>query len=182
MTPGSTTTSGRSPRADGAVKLLAEHVRTSGFRPVQVLCSSARRTLETLRGRLAGRRAADRVGAVQRLRCEILDRLRQIPDEIESVMVIGHNPAMQMLVLRLAGANRPSCRGTSPWAPPTHREVQRKFPTGALATLTFDCAWSELGPGCAHLTAYVRACNSSPTALTWAERILSGLDASTNPR
>ena len=28
--------------------------------------------------------------------------------------------------------------------------------TGALATLSFDCPWSELGPGCARLVDYVR--------------------------
>ena len=35
-------------------------------------------------------------------------------------------------------------------------EVQRKFPTAALATLTFECAWGELGPGRARLIEFVR--------------------------
>jgi hypothetical protein len=35
-------------------------------------------------------------------------------------------------------------------------EIRSKFPTGALATLAFECAWSELAPGRARLTAFVR--------------------------
>ena len=138
------------PRGRRAVKLLAEHVRTSGIRPVQVLCSPSRRTLETLEGVSPGGEPLIESGLYAASGAEILDRLRQIPEEIESVMVIGHNPAMQMLVLRLAGGNGRVQDGSD------LAEVQRKFPTGALATLTFSCAWSELGPGLAHLTAYVR--------------------------
>jgi phosphohistidine phosphatase len=61
--------------------------------------------------------------------------------------VIGHNPAMQILVLRLAGSSKRDDDLAT---------VRRKFPTGALAALTFDCAWSELGPGTATLTALAR--------------------------
>ena len=71
-------------------------------------------------------------------------------------MVIGHNPALQMLVLRLTGANG---NGGAEVSAPAHGDLfdlQRKFPTGALATLDFDCEWSELGPGCARLSAFVR--------------------------
>lgn len=70
-------------------------------------------------------------------------------------MVIGHNPAMQMLVLRLIG---PNGDGPGPRSGPVDAEVaelKRKFPTGALATLEVDCNWSELAPGCARLSAFV---------------------------
>jgi phosphohistidine phosphatase len=71
---------------------------------------------------------------------------------MESVMVIGHNPAMQMLVLRLTGAN-----GNGSDTPQGDlADVQRKFPTGAMATLVVDCAWSELSPGCARLVEYIQ--------------------------
>jgi phosphohistidine phosphatase SixA len=64
-------------------------------------------------------------------------------------MVIGHNPALQMLVLRLAA-------GAAAADDDDLATVQRKFPTGGLATLTFECAWSELRPGGATLTALAR--------------------------
>src|SRR5437764_205515 len=38
------------PRGRRAVELLAEHIRSEGVRPAQILCSDARRTRETLEG------------------------------------------------------------------------------------------------------------------------------------
>jgi phosphohistidine phosphatase len=72
-------------------------------------------------------------------------------------MVIGHNPAMQMIVLRLAGSGPARVDGHASVADSSDLgEVQRKFPTGALATLSFECGWSELAPGRARLDAFVR--------------------------
>ena len=80
----------------------------------------------------------------------MLERLRRVPEDTGSVMVIGHNPAMQLLVLRLTASGARVPEGSDLAA------VQQKFATGALATLTFACAWSELSPGTAELSAYVR--------------------------
>jgi phosphohistidine phosphatase len=143
------------PRGQRAVKLLGEHLRTAGVEPEQVLCSSSRRPRETLEGvDPTGERLVER--ELYTASCtEVIERLRQVPEENGTVMVIGHNPAMQMLVLRLIGANGD---GTGPRSGPVDGEVaelKRKFPTGALATLEFDCDWSELAPGCARLSAFV---------------------------
>jgi phosphohistidine phosphatase len=56
-------------------------------------------------------------------------------------------------VLRLAAADGASdgAGGGS-----SLEEVRRKFPTGALATLTFEGDWTELSAGSARLVAYVR--------------------------
>jgi phosphohistidine phosphatase len=71
-------------------------------------------------------------------------------------MVIGHNPAMQVLILRLTGANGTSKTLGDDATQARLDEVQRKFPTGALATLTFDGPWSDLAPGSAELVDLVR--------------------------
>ena len=132
------------PRGQRAVAVLAEHLKAERIEPQLVLCSSSRRTRETLEGiGVAGRHVIEDELYGARTQ-DLVDRLHQVPDDIDSVMVIGHNPTMQTLVLRLA----------SPAAEVD--EVQAKFPTGALATLTFGSAWSELGPGRAQLTAFVR--------------------------
>ncbi len=145
------------PRGLRAAKLLGEHMRATGIRPAQVLCSPARRTRETLDGVSPGGETLIEPELYAASCGAVIERLRRVPEATASVMVVGHNPAMQVLVLRLAGA------GGREWATNPNRtvdsdvaEVQRKFPTGALATLTFDCAWSELAPGCASLVAYVR--------------------------
>ena len=124
--------------------VLAEHLKAEEIDPELVLCSSSRRTRETIEGiGVAGRHVIDHALYAARTQ-DLLERLQQVPDDVESVMVIGHNPTMQTLVLRLASR-------TADLA-----EVQAKFPTGALATLTFGSSWGELGPGRAQLTAFVR--------------------------
>jgi phosphohistidine phosphatase len=145
------------PRGVEAVKLLAEYIRKSGIRPDQILCSSARRTQETMQAvSEAGETLIER-GLYDASYGSLIERLRRVPSATGSVMLIGHNPAMQMLVLRLTGANGDEySNGTGGSLGDDLADVQRKFPTGALATLEFDCEWAELGPGRAELVSYVR--------------------------
>jgi phosphohistidine phosphatase len=138
------------PRGRRAVTVLGEHLRKTGIRPALVLCSSSRRTRETLDGVAPGGETLIEPGLYAASAQDLLDRLRRVPDDVESVMVIGHNPALQIVVLRLAVDGAPVPDGSDLAA------IRRKFPTGALATLTFDCGWSELAPGCAQLAGYVR--------------------------
>ncbi len=142
------------PRGRKAAKLMAEYVRTSEIDPALILCSPARRTRETLEGVLPGHEARFEADLYAAGCQELLARLRHIPGELASAMVIGHNPAMQMLVLKLAGPTADAQPAESHDSP--IRQVERKFPTGALATLAFDCDWAELAPGCAQLVDYVR--------------------------
>lgn len=135
------------PRGLRASALIADHVRQSGIRPDLVLSSSARRTRETLdrvRPSLGPAEVLierDLYGASSE---HLLQRLRTVPDEIESVMLVGHQPAIQELALRLAAEG------------PDLEALKAKFPTAALATITFDGDWSELGQRGAELTAYVK--------------------------
>jgi phosphohistidine phosphatase len=135
------------PRGQRASALIAEHLRRNEIGPALVLCSSARRTretLETVRPALGSgevRIERELYGASSD---HLLQRLRQVPDEVESVMLVGHQPAMQDLALQLAaeGSELERLRG--------------KFPTAALATLTFSGQWSELAQRGAKLAAYVK--------------------------
>jgi phosphohistidine phosphatase len=124
--------------------MLAKHVRDNGIRPAVVLCSTARRTRETLEGVNPGGETLIERELYGASVSELLARLQRIPAGVESAMVIGHNPALQVLVLRLAA--RSDDLDT----------IRGKFPTGALATLAFTGPWSALGPGAAELSAYVR--------------------------
>jgi phosphohistidine phosphatase len=137
------------PRGLQAVRMLGEHLRARGIQPEQVLCSTARRTRETFDGVAPGGELQIEPDLYTAGTAELVERLRRVPPDTSSVMVIGHNPTMQTLILRLTG------NGHSPESSDLS-EVQRKFPTGALATLTFECEWSELGPGCAKLVALIR--------------------------
>jgi len=145
------------PRGLKAVRVIGEHLREAGIHPEQVLCSSSRRTRETLEAVAPGGETLIERELYDATCGSLIERLRRVPPGISSVMVIGHNPTAQMLVLRLTGANGADyANGTKAPVRGDLAEVQRKFPTGALATLAFDCEWRELGPGCATLIGYVR--------------------------
>jgi phosphohistidine phosphatase len=135
-------------RGRRAATAMCEQLRAEGIAPALVLCSTARRTRETLE------RIAPALGDAE-IRTEdalygasaatLLERLRRLPDEVESVLLIGHNPGLQELALRLA---RPA---------PALDPLTDKFPTGALAVLALAAGrWSECAPGTAELVAFAR--------------------------
>jgi phosphohistidine phosphatase len=134
------------PRGRRAVKLLAAHLAAEAIRPELVLCSDARRTIETLEGVLPGVEASIEPELYGATHDELVQRLRRVQDGVRSVMLVGHNPAVQMLVVRLAGDH--DARSLD--------DIRRKFPTGALATLELACDWGDLTAGCARLAGYVR--------------------------
>jgi phosphohistidine phosphatase len=139
-------------RGREAVEALARHVQRRRIQPERVLCSSARRARETLEGVLPGHVALIEEELYLAALEQLLARLRRVEPEVRSVMVIGHNPALQMLTLSLAGGER---AGRPPGAEGLE-EIRRKLPTGALVTLSFDSPWSALGRGSAELVDYVR--------------------------
>jgi len=135
-------------RGRRAAKAIARHIRERHIAPEMVLCSTARRARETLEriepalGTAAVHVEPGLYGAGAEA---LLERLSSVPDAVGSVLLIGHNPALQELALHLA---RPG---------PELRELEAKYPTGALATLAFEGArWRDLDRGQAELVALVR--------------------------
>ena len=148
------------PRGQRAVQALASYLSARNIHPELVLCSSSRRTRETLDGiGVDGEHVIERTlygaGAA-----EVIDRLRRLPESVSCVMLVGHNPSSQMLVLRLTNHDADGS------ADPHRDAVKRKFPTGGLATLAFDCDWSRLAPGCARLEEFIspKAFSAAPEA------------------
>jgi phosphohistidine phosphatase len=131
-------------RRDG--KRIAEHLRGEAIEPELVLCSSALRTLETLElvrpalGRATVLVEDELYGASSD---QLLSRIRLVPDEVGSVLVIAHNPGLHELALALASAGDELER------------LEQKFPTAALATLEPAQPWSRVEPRGATLAAYV---------------------------
>jgi phosphohistidine phosphatase len=136
------------PRGRRAAKAIGGHLREQGIEPELVLCSSAARARETLE-RIAPPLGAGGLRIEPGLYCAdagaLLGRLREIPGAVGSVIVIGHNPGLEQLALVLA---RPG---------PAVRELEVKFPTGALATFAFrGRGWDALDRGTAELINFIR--------------------------
>ena len=136
-----------SPRGRRDAKRIADHIHRLGLAPALVLCSTSRRTLETLE---CIRPALDAVTVSFEPRLyaasadTLLERLHAVPGEVASVMLIGHNPGLEDLALLVASAG------------PELGRLETKFPTAALATLTLPTAtWERLSEANAVLAAYV---------------------------
>jgi phosphohistidine phosphatase len=67
------------------------------------------------------------------------------PESARSVLLIGHNPALQDLALELADADVNKLLSS----------VGGKFPTGAMASFRFDGAWKALEPHRALLASFI---------------------------
>src|SRR5579864_3364127 len=76
------------PRGRRAAEAIARHLRASGVAPALILCSSARRAQETLaRLGLSGTVSIER-GLYGASSEALLERLRAVPDEVPSALVI----------------------------------------------------------------------------------------------
>jgi phosphohistidine phosphatase len=131
------------------VQVMARHMRQAKVRPDLVLCSSASRAVQTYEGVSASLGSSMTVSVEDDLYgasdTGLLVRLQEVPENVGSVLVIGHNPGLQDLALLLAGDGQ-------------HRalaQVGDNFPTCALATLEVPTSWETLGPGHAFLRALV---------------------------
>ncbi|MBV2356406.1 histidine phosphatase family protein [Streptomyces sp. J2-1] len=76
---------------------------------------------------------------------DLLDVLRGVSAQVETLLLIGHNPALEELVLELAADGLDD----------TLARVRVKFPTSAVAVLAWHgTGWPALAPGTAVLTAF----------------------------
>jgi phosphohistidine phosphatase len=136
------------PRGKRAGEVIAEHVRDANIRPGVIVSSPATRARQTLELVLPGFPNDPEVvydDAIYTFGEDaIIDRIRELPNDLESAMLVGHNPAFQEAALSLANTGK------------ARDQVRSKFPTGALATLDLDVdAWPEVAPGCGALIEFV---------------------------
>jgi phosphohistidine phosphatase len=125
------------PRGERAADRIRDYLDAEGTRPELILCSSALRARETLG------RVLPALGTELEVRIEpalytfeadvLLDRLGRISSDVTSVMLVGHNPAIQDLATRIAD------RGDG------LHDLSEKYPTAGLAEISFSQgAWDML--------------------------------------
>lgn len=143
---------GRGRRAAVAV---AQHLVDANILPDLVLCSTALRTRQTLDLILPAIKPPKIVLDRQLYDAgfeRLLDYLRGLPDEAESILLIGHNPGVHALALMLAHPQ-------SAARLPSHDD---KFPTAALASFHIAGRWPKLRPHRAAVMAFVTPRGLSP--------------------
>lgn len=133
-------------RGNREARLAGDWIRSNAPEIDAVLCSTAARARETL--------ARTNVAAPVRFRERIydatpgtvIDEISRVEDEIHTLLLIGHEPAMHEVVLGLSGAE-----GTND---EVAAHVSTKFPTSAVAVLEVDGPWRRLELGGAALVEF----------------------------
>ena len=132
-------------------------LRAAGYVPDRVLCSTARRARETWELAEEGLGAHPPVTFEDRVygasADDLLDLARQTPAGVATLMIVGHEPTMSALTLELAEGPASATPGIAGEQEALER-VRAKFPTAAIAVLTFDGEWAGLGLGHGNLTAF----------------------------
>ncbi len=137
-----------SPRGLRDSKNMASFIKKSDLPIELVLCSSAKRTTQTLEPIRSILKSSTQVvieDAFYRADPrEILNRLSQVPATIESILVIGHNPAIQTLAHAMAPAG------------PLREQLALKYPTASLTILDLDIRSWDLGNSAASSARFIR--------------------------
>jgi phosphohistidine phosphatase len=132
------------------VQRMAAWMQAQGLVPEHVVSSTAVRAKETVDA------ACKTMGiAIDEVRFDprayaatpsvLLAVVADSPREARSVLLVGHNPGLERLVVFLAG--------TALGAPPRERKL---LPTAALAVLETDRDWAALSAGCSALISLTR--------------------------
>lgn len=140
-----------SARGRNVLPLMGRHLAAHGLTPQKVLCSSARRTRETLAGLLPYfegdldlRLARDLYEAGED---RLIDQIRAHGGSARTLLVIGHDPGLQETALALAGTGNPSLI----------EDIEKKFPTAAAAVIDFPAVkWVDVEPKSGRLVAFFR--------------------------
>lgn len=145
------------PRGRRAAPVMGRWLREAGHRPEQVLCSTARRARETWQlaqdglGQPVPASFDDRVytGPAELL----LDLIRSMSPTVGTILILGHDPAVPELALRLAAGGRPPRAGET--SPAALDRMAVKFPTAAVAVFGCERPWKKLTPKTAELICFV---------------------------
>lgn len=124
------------PRGRRAGRALRDRISANPVHPDLVLCSTAvraRATLDLLGDALGTPEIAFEPGLYLASGEELRRRVAELPEAVDEVLLVGHNPGLHDLALLLAADG------------PLRGRIAGKLPTGALVTLEAPAAsWAAL--------------------------------------
>lgn len=139
--------------ADAAPRMGA-YIKAKHYKVALVLCSTARRTVETLhlvKPSLGKPKEILEETLYLAEAARLLERLKRVDDKVESVMFIGHNPGMEQFAQALAALPESEAQEK------LHRRMREKFSTCALAVIKLPIAsWRDAKPGIGTLEDFMR--------------------------
>jgi phosphohistidine phosphatase len=124
------------PRGEREARLAGDWLRAHAPAVDAVLCSSATRTRETL----ARTRIDAPVNVLDRLYDAtpgaVIEEINKVGPDVETLLVIGHEPAMSSVALGLATPEGSNATAAD--------RISTKFPTSAIAVLRTREPWDRL--------------------------------------
>jgi phosphohistidine phosphatase len=142
------------PRGRRAAHTVGREMRRLGLGFDRVVASPARRVIETIE-EVAQAYGPLRPEYDRRLYLAspetLMEVAREMPGQVERLLLVGHNPGLEELVLRL------SARGA------LRSEVETKYPTATVAEMELPVeSWAELREGRATLRRFIRPRDLDP--------------------
>jgi phosphohistidine phosphatase len=140
-----------------AARAIGRHMRDQDLRFDAVLASPAARVAETLREVEAAYGPGLEPRWEKKLYLatpdDLLDLVHEAPAEAGSLLLVGHNPGLEQLVLRLVPHGADDVRS----------EVEIKYPTASLAEMVFPVErWDQVSDGGGDLVRFVRPRDLDP--------------------
>lgn len=142
---------GLNDRGNRAAQAMAVHLLQEMPLPDMIICSSAQRTRETLAYLLKSYAHPIDVEVTRDLYMAsdltMMEKIKQVSPEVETLMVLAHNPGMEELAMMLCSTAQSALS----------QEMYMKYPTAACAHFIFEVAcWSEIKRATGTLQAFVR--------------------------
>jgi phosphohistidine phosphatase len=128
-------------RGRKAAKKVGRALKAGGFACDQIVSSPATRARETVERFEIGYESLPPVRYEPNLyMCStgsLISVINALPDDAETVMIVGHNPGFHDIVLRMTKENGNGLR----------EKVGANYPTGAFALIQFPAdSWAEVEP------------------------------------
>lgn len=145
-------------RGEKAAQLVGKFAQDSGIRFDLLVASPAVRVVQTLDTFLAGYGKTQDPHWDRRIYLAsaptLFEVIRDLPDTATSVMMAGHNPGLEELILELVPDDGAS---------PSRDDVEVKFPTASIAVLDLAIDhWADAAPNSATLVSFTRPRDLDP--------------------
>ena len=138
-------------RGEIAAKSIASHLSSEVGIVDKVFSSSARRAVQTADTIVSHVTSVHKNVVASELYTFEAEKLRnyvrKINNELEKIIIVGHNPAMQELCKYLANPNNFSRH---------YKNLEKKYPTCGVAVIKLRCKnWNDLTNNCGNLENFV---------------------------
>lgn len=146
------------PRGRRGARLIGREMKALGLGFDAVIASPALRTAETVE-EVEAEFGPLHAEYDERLYLADLHTLfelvRETLDDVRRLLVVGHNPGLEMFTLALALAG--------PDGGPLRLAIEAKYPTGALIEIAIDAhSWRDVAPGRGRITRFLRPRDLDP--------------------